>query len=270
MKASPTARWADLGLGLVAGLVLLALYAPVLLVVLFSVVPYERGDVVWERATLAWYARLAANADILGALGQSLAVGAAAVAIALLVGGVAAFWVEGGRGCGRRLLELLVHMPFLLPPIVTGLSLLVFFRAVGLERGLAATVVGHAAFLMALAYRILLARLRALPPSLVEASYDLGATGWQTFRHVLWPHLATAVVGAGVLAFTLSLDETLITVFLVGDGMTLPIRLWAMTRVGFTPEVNALATLVLLATTLVTLALGLRWRRQAGDLDAED
>ena len=83
---------------------------------------------------------------------------------------------------------------------------------------------------------------------------------WQ--RHVLWPHLATALITAGLLAFTLSLDETLITVFLAGDTMTLPLRLWAMMRVGFTPEVNALVTLVLVVTSLVTLALGWRLRRR--------
>ncbi|MFO1037857.1 MAG: ABC transporter permease [Geminicoccaceae bacterium] len=257
------ARWTDRALGLITALVLLALYAPVFLVVLFSFVPYERGDVVWERATLDWYRRLVVNTDILSSLAQSLLVGACAVTLALVVGMVIAFWAQSGKAWGKRFLELLVYMPFLMPPIVTGLSLLVFFRGIDLDRGLVTTTMGHAAFLMALAYQLLLTRLRALPPSLVEASYDLGATGWQTFRFVLWPHLATAVVTAGLLAFTLSLDETLITVFLIGNDMTLPIRLWAMMRVGFTPEVNALATLVLLVSTLVTLTMGLRLRRRS-------
>lgn len=260
--------WLDRLLGLFTALVLLALYAPVVLVMLFSVVPYRRGAVLWHEASLGWYAQLAGNADILGSLRQSLLVAVAAVVASLALGTGLALWAQSGRAFGRRIVEGLIFLPFLLPPIITGLSLLIFFRAVAIDRGLATVTIGHAAFLLALSYRIILARLEALPRSLVEASFDLGASGWQTFRHVLWPHLATALVTAGVLAFTLSLDETLITVFLAGDAMTLPLRLWAMMRVGFTPEVNALVTLILLATALVTLALGWRLRRR-GELALE-
>lgn len=262
-------RWLDWVLGLFTAVVLLALYAPVFLVMLFSVVPYQRGTVLWDEAGLAWYAQLARNGDILAALRQSLVVAAAAVGASLVLGTLLAMWAQSGRAWGRRVVEGLIFLPFLLPPIITGLSLLVFFRNVDIDRGLFTTIAGHAAFLLAVAYRIILTRLAALPGSLVEASYDLGASGWQTFRHVLWPHLATALVTAGLLAFTLSLDETLITVFLAGDTMTLPLRLWAMMRVGFTPEVNALVTLVLVATSLVTLALGWRLRRR-GELAMEN
>ena len=157
------ARWFDLALGLFAALVLLALYAPALLVALFSVVPYRQGHVLWGEASLGWYAQLARNADILEALRQSLLVAAAAVAASLVVGTGLALWAESGRAWG-----------------------------------------------------------------------------------------------------TLSLDETLITVVLAGDTMTLPLRLWAMMRVGFTPEVNALVTLVLVATGIVTLAVGLRLRSRDG------
>ena len=163
-------------------------------------------------------------------------------------------------GPGAGFVEDLIFLPFLLPPIITGLSLLVFFPNADLDRGPLTTIIGHAAFLLAVAY--ILTRLAALPRSLVEASYDLGAKGWQTFRHVLWPHLATALITAGLLAFTLSLNETPITVFLAGDTMTLPLRLRAMMRVGFTPEVNALVTLGLVVTSLVTLALSWRLRRR--------
>jgi ABC-type spermidine/putrescine transport system permease subunit II len=261
-------RWLDLLPGLFTALVLLALYAPVVLVMLFSVVPYRQGTVIWSEATLGWYTQLARNADILSALRQSLLVATAAVALSLAIGTGLALWAESGRAWGRRLVEGLIFLPFLLPPIITGLSLLVFFRNADLDRGLLTTMIGHTAVLLAVAYRIILTRLSALPRSLVEASYDLGATGWQTFRHMLWPHLATAFVTAGLLSFTLSLDETMITVFLAGDAMTLPLRLWAMMRVGFTPEVNALVSLVLVATGVVILAVGWRLRRR-GELALE-
>ena len=103
-------------------------------------------------------------------------------------------------------------------------------------------------------------RLQSLPASLVEASSDLGATRWQTFRHVLWPQIAPAVVTGSILALALSFDETLITSFLAGNEMTLPIRLWAMMRVGFTPEINALVTVVLLVSIALTIVIGLRLR----------
>ncbi len=224
-------------------------------------VPGEAGDAA-TALSLAWYARLARNESILSALASSLAVGVAAVALALVFGMLVAFYVNDGRNRGRRLLELVVFLPFLLPPLITGLSLLVFFRMVDIDHNLTTVTIGYAVFLLALAYRILLTRLQALPAALIEASYDLGATAWQTFRHVLLPNMRSAILVAGLLAFTLSFDETLITFFLVGDGMTLPIRLWAMMRVDFTPEVNALATLVLLSSAAVTIALAGAMRRR--------
>ncbi|MBX6320265.1 MAG: ABC transporter permease [Rhodospirillaceae bacterium] len=249
-------------LGAVTLVVFLVLYAPVVLVALLSLFDYRQGRVAWDSLSLAWYARLAHNQSILSALASSLMVGVAAVGLALAFGMLIAFHVNDGRNPGRRLLELLVFLPFLLPPLITGLSLLIFFRMVDVDRDLKTVTVGHAVFLLALAYRILLTRLQALPGALVEASYDLGATAWQTFRYVLLPHMRSALVVAGLLAFTLSFDETLITFFLVGDGMTLPIRLWAMMRVGFTPEVNALVTLVLLSSVVITVGAAVALRRR--------
>ena len=138
-------------------------------------------------------------------------------------------------------------------PIVTGLALLVTSANAGVDRGVITIIVGHTIFVLAVAYRLVLTRLQALPPSLVEASFDLGASRVQTLRHVLLPHLASAILTGALLALTLSFDETLISSFVAGDEMTLPLRLWAMMRVGFTPEINALVTLVL----LVSIALAL-------------
>ena len=137
-----------------------------------------------------------------------------------------------------------------------------------MSRGLATVVLGHAIFVLAVAYRLVLTRLQALPASLVEASFDLGASRWQTFRHVLMPHLASAVMTGAVLALTLSFDETLISTFVAGDQMTLPLRLWAMMRVGFTPEINALVTVVLLITIL--LAIAVAWRMKPKGASEED
>lgn len=266
-RATTAERWVDRALAMLTALVLVALYAPVAVVVLFSFVPYRQRQIVWDEATLAWYSNLAQNLEIRDAIVNSLIVGVASVGLALLVAVVCAFYVRSERAFARGLLEALILLPFLLPPIVTGLSLLIFFQQGGIERGLTSIVLGHAAFLLALTYRIVLNRLQALPRSLIEASYDLGATTLQTLRHVILPHLASALLAAALLAFTLSIDETLITIFLAGDNMTLPLRLWAKMRVGFTPEVNALGTLVLLISAVLTIGLAWRLRHRAIDAD---
>ena len=114
-------------------------------------------------------------------------------------------------------------------------------------------IIGHTVFVLALVYRTLLVRLQSLSRSLVEASYDLGASGFQTFRYVLLPNLTSAMIGAGVLAFALSFDETMITLLVTGTDNTLPTRLWAMMRLGFTPDINALVAVILALTTLMCL-----------------
>jgi len=250
-----SARPVRLALGLVTGFVFAALYLPILLVAALSFFRLRRGQIQWDSFSLAWYARLFDNRQIIEALANTLVVGFCAVLIALLLATLLAFHVHQRPGPLRSALQFLIFLPFLLPPIITGLSLLVFFREIDFPRGLIAVIVGHSVFVLALVYRTVLTRLQALSRSLIEASQDLGATGFQTFRYVLLPHLRIALITAALLAFALSFDETIITLFLVGDTSTLPIRLYAMMRVGFTPEINALVTLVLLFSALLTLIM---------------
>jgi putative spermidine/putrescine transport system permease protein/spermidine/putrescine transport system permease protein len=250
--ATPMIR---LALGAITGLVFIALYLPILLVAALSFFRLRRGRIQWDSFSPEWYARLFENRQIIDALANTLVVGFCAVLIALLLATLLAFYVHQREGRLRTALQFLIFLPFLLPPIITGLSLLVFFREIDFPRGLIAVIVGHSAFVLALVYRTILTRLQALSPSMIEASLDLGATRLQTFRHVLLPHLKIALVTAALLAFALSFDETIITLFLIGDTSTLPIRLYAMMRVGFTPEINALVTLVLLFSVLLTLVM---------------
>jgi ABC-type spermidine/putrescine transport system permease subunit II len=231
-----------LGLLVVAAFVVLALYGPLLLTVFFSFFTLRRGAVQWDSFGLDWYAKLFHNAGIGEALANSLIVGFCAVALSLVLGTIFAFNYHEGRGPARKVQQLVIFLPFLMPPIITGLALLIFFRQVGIDRSLLTVVIGHTVFVLALVYRTILTRLQALSRSLAEASSDLGASRWQTFFWVLLPNLRTALVSAAVLAFALSFDET-----------TLPIRLWAMMRIGFTPDINALVTLVLAGTTTLCL-----------------
>jgi putative spermidine/putrescine transport system permease protein/spermidine/putrescine transport system permease protein len=240
-------------LGSITGLVFLLLYGPILLPIVSSVFVVKGGVVHWDEPTLAAYAALVRNEGILQALRNTAIVGVSAVVAALCIGTGLALWYASGRSFLRRLLQFLVFLPFLLPPIITGLSLLIFFREVEFERSLVTVVIGHTVFVLALVYRTVLVRLQSLSRSLIEASYDLGATGWQTFRLIVLPNLAGALAGAAVLAFALSFDETMITLLVTGTQSTLPMRLWAMMRLGFTPDINALVTLILAFTTALCL-----------------
>jgi ABC-type spermidine/putrescine transport system permease subunit II len=237
----------------VALVVLLALYGPLFVAILFSFIKMRGGEILWDSFSFEAYGLLLRNQSIIEALGNTLLVGTAAVALALVFGMLFAFHYHGARGRAREFLQLMIFLPFLMPPILTGLSLLIFFRQAHIERSLLTVIIGHTLFVLALVYRTILARLQALSPSMVEASLDLGASRLQTFRYVLLPNLATAVISAAILAFALSFDETLITLLLTGTQNTLPIRLWAMMRLGFTPDINALVTLILAGTTLLCL-----------------
>ena len=208
--------------------------------------------------SFAWYGRLLENQSVLDALRTTALVGFVAVVVAAALAVALALYVEWEGALFRRTIEVIVYLPFLLPPMVTGLSLLIFFATLGLARGFVTVVIGHTVFVLAVMFRLVQTRMQALPKTTIEASADLGASRWQTFRYVLWPQLRSAVVTGAILAFTLSFDETLITIFLAGDTTTLPLRLWAMMRVGFTPQINALVTLVLLISIGLTLVVAMR------------
>ena len=243
-------------LGVVAAVTLAMLYGPLIVMSFFSFFTKKAGVVQWDSFTFDWYVKLAGNSNILGTLVNSLIVGFASVFCALVLGTMFAIHFNSSRSRFRHLSQVLIFLPFLLPPIITGLSLLIFFFELGVPRSLITVAFGHTVFVLALCYRVILARLQALSPSLLEASYDLGANRRQTFFYVLMPNIGTAMVTAVVLAFALSFDETLISLFLFGQEMTLPVRLWTMmVRLGITPEVNALVTLILLVSAALFLAV---------------
>lgn len=251
-------RIADLLAGLLTVLVLLVLYAPVFISAIFSLIEVKDGRILWETFSFRNYFTMWSNPSVIDALTNTAIVAAAAVAVASLLAVLLALYAEWPGALFRRGLELAIYLPFLLPPIVTGLSLLVASAQLGISRGLGTVVIGHTVFVLAVAYRLVLTRLQSMPKTLVEASYDLGASKLQTFRYITLPYLSSAIVTGAVLALTLSFDETLISVFLAGDRMTLPLRLWAMMRVGFTPEINALVTLVLLVSLILAALVASR------------
>lgn len=244
-------RFASTGLWLLTALVFLLLYGPIFVPIASSFFDVAHGDVAWNSPSLSSYAALAHNEGIITAFLNTLLVGFSATFLAVVLGMIFALHYRNGATFGRDVMQFVVFLPFLMPPIMIGLSLLIFFRETDIPRSLITVIIGHTIFVLALAYRTIVVRLESLNVSLIEASYDLGATSWQTFFHVVLPNLKSALIGAAILCFALSFDETMITILVTGTDSTLPIRLWAMMRLGFTPDINALVALVLAFTTLL-------------------
>jgi ABC-type spermidine/putrescine transport system permease subunit II len=238
-------------MSLVTALVFLLLYGPLLIPIASSFFIVSHGEVHWQDPSLSSYEALVENEGILEAFANTLIVGFSATLLSLVCGTLLALHYCGGRSPGREAMQFAVFLPFLMPPMITGLSLLIFFRETGIPRSLVTVIVGHTVFVQALAYRTIVARLQSLGPDMIEASVDLGASAWQTFIHIVLPNLRSTLIGAGILSFALSFDETLITLLVTGTDSTLPIRLWAMMRLGFTPDINALVTIVLALTILL-------------------
>lgn len=248
MSALP--RPSTIFLAAITTLVAVLLYSPLFVPIVSSFFTISHGDVDWSSPTFATYVALAENHDILAALRTTLIVGVCTVILSVVSGTLLALYYHGRRA-GRSTLQFIIFLPFLMPPIISGLALLIFFREIGLERSLLTVVIGHTVFVLAIVYRTVLMRLQSMSRTLVEASYDLGATGWQTFWRIILPNLSSAMVGGAILAFALSFDETMITILVTGTQSTLPVRLWAMMRLGFSPDINALVALILMFTVLL-------------------
>lgn len=238
-------------LSIMAGAVFVLLYGPLIIPIASSFFAVDHGNVQWNEPSLTSYAQLAANEGILEASRNTLFVGFSASILSLVCGTLFALHYCGGKSAAREAMQFVVYLPFLMPPITTGLSLLIFFRETEIPRSLFTVVAAHTVFVQALAYRTVVVRLQSLGPSLIEASADLGASAWQTFYLIVLPNLKSTLIGAGILSFALSFDETMITLLVTGTDSTLPIRLWAMMRLGFTPDINALVALILLLTVLL-------------------
>ncbi|MBZ9738922.1 MULTISPECIES: ABC transporter permease [unclassified Mesorhizobium] len=248
MSALP--RPSTIFLAAITTLVAVLLYSPLFVPIVSSFFIISHGNVDWSSPTLSTYVALAENDDILAALRTTLIVGVCTVILSVVSGTLLALYYHGRRS-GRSILQFIIFLPFLMPPIISGLALLIFFREIGLERSLLTVVIGHTVFVLAIVYRTVLMRLQSMSRTLVEASYDLGANGWQTFWRIILPNLSSAMVGGAILAFALSFDETMITILVTGTQSTLPVRLWAMMRLGFSPDINALVALILMFTVLL-------------------
>ena len=219
--------------------------------------------------TLRWFRVAWNDPDARDALLLSLKAAFAATAIALVLGTMAAVAISGFQLFGREVLSFLLILPLALPGVITGIALSSFFTFGGVNFSLWTIVVGHATFCVVIVYNNVLARLRRTSPSLIEASMDLGADGWQTFRFVTFPVLSTALISGALLAFALSFDEVIVTLFTAGAQNTLPIWILGKIRLGQQlPEVNAVV-FVVVVLTIIPVVISQRLTQESGILRRE-
>lgn len=214
--------------------------------------------------TLHWFSVAAGRGDILDSVTLSLQIAALSTSISLVLGTLAAAALWRSEFFGKNAISLLLLLPIALPGIITGLALLTAFKTVGLEPGFFTIVIGHATFCVVVVFNNVIARFRRTSWSQVEASMDLGASTWQTFRYVVLPNLSSALLAGGMLAFALSFDEIIVTTFTAGHERTLP--LWLLNQLGRprdVPVTNVVALLVMLVTTIPIL--GAWWLTRDGE-----
>lgn len=222
------------------------LYLPILTLVVYSFSGSGVGGFPPARWSFHWYAQLFGDADLWNSVLNSLTVAAAAVAISLALGLPAALALDRSEFPGKSLFRRLVLLPLILPGIITGLSLLIFFVGVGIHPSLLAVTLGHGTALISVATTEIFAGLQKFDRRQEEASLDLGANYWKTFWRVTFPNLHVSILAAALLIFTLSFDEIAVSFFLMGRENTLPMEIWSRLRRGITPEINAISTLILL------------------------
>ena len=245
-------RATRIGLRLATGGLLAFIYIPILLIVLYS---FNSSRIAtWPIAglTLEWYGKALQDEGIRSAMLTSIVAAIGATTIALVLGTLIALAVQRYRFFGRETVSLLVILPIALPGIVTGIALNTAFRAIGLELGMLTIIVGHATFCVVVIYNNAIARLRRTGGSFEEASADLGADTFHTFRRVTFPALRTSLVAGALLAFALSFDEIIVTNFTAGAGIqTLPIWIFSnYSRPNQLPLVNVAAVMVLVLSLI--------------------
>ncbi|HHY49996.1 MAG TPA: ABC transporter permease [Alphaproteobacteria bacterium] len=250
-----SSRRAPLGLTIAAGAGLFFMLAPLALIFLYAFSSEERSY-VWPPPglTLQWFAVTWNRPDVWAALTLSVQVAAISTAIALVLGTLCAAAVSGTKFFGRETISLLVILPIALPGIITGISLRSAFSLMNIPFSFWTIVLGHATFCIVVVYNNAVARFRRMHGSLIEASMDLGADGFQTFRHVVLPNIGTALLAGSMLAFALSFDEVIVTTFTAGPQQTLPIwMLEELVRPRQRPVTNVVAMVVVVVTLLPIL-----------------
>ncbi|MDZ4310256.1 MAG: ABC transporter permease [Cypionkella sp.] len=255
----------------------LFIYAPLLVIIGYSFNSNPVNMMIWEGFTFDWYRGLLGLGErvadpnsratyiestdqMLAALKASLTVAAFTTTVSTVIGTATAIALARYRFAAKGFYNGFLMLPMMMPDIVLGIGLLIFFVTIGMNLSMLTIIIGHCTFLTSYVFIIVQARIAGLDPALEEASADLGASEWVTLRKVLLPQLAPGIIGGALLAFVISMDDLVITYFVAGtDNTTLPVFIFGMVRRGVKPEINAIATMMI-AASIVIAALGL-WLR---------
>jgi putative spermidine/putrescine transport system permease protein len=243
-------RLGRLGLRAITLVILAIIYVPLVVIVIYAF--SEQRALAWpiQGFTTQWWGEALADPAFWRALRTSLEAAFGATLIALVLGTLASLAVQRYRFFGRETISFVVILPIALPGIVTGMALNSTFRTFGVDLGLFSIIVGHATFCVVIVYNNVIARLRRSAPSIEEASMDLGADTWQTFRYVTFPVIRTALLAGGLLAFALSFDEVIVTTFTTGGEQTVPIYILKLLSRDPSPVVNVVAVIVIALSTI--------------------
>jgi spermidine/putrescine transport system permease protein len=264
--------WGGVSLSLHAVLIYAFLYLPILVLIIFSFTRDEFG-VRWSGFTLDWYVRLFNNERLMGAAVNTLIVALVSTLVSTTLGTLLAMAMERYRFRGRESVDALIYLPIVVPEIVMAVALLAFSALIFdlinaltgqvLRRNLTTVTIAHIAFSISFVVVVVRTSLRHFDRRLEEAAADLGADSWQTFWRVTFPLILPGIIGGALMAFTLSLDDFIISLFLSGPGTSLlPVEVYSRVRRAITPEINAISTLMLLfSITLVLLSQLLQRRR---------
>lgn len=234
-------------------LVFIFLYLPILLLVINSFNDSKYSS-EWAGFTLKWYSKLLTESDVWEALINSLVVGITATFTSVILGSIAAYTIFRYRSPLQNVHYGFIYAPLLLPDILIGISLLMLFVVFNIKLGLFTIFIAHTTFCISYVTMVMISKLQNFDMSVVEASHDLGAGSFETFKRVIFPLLTPGLIAASLLSFTLSIDDFVITFFVAGEGATtLPLYIYSMIKYGSTPVINALSTLILIATFLLVL-----------------
>jgi putrescine transport system permease protein len=246
------------------------LYLPMVILVIYSF-NASKLVTVWAGFSTKWYGELLQNDAFLDAAWVTIKVAVLSSTLATILGTMAAYvLVRSGRFLGRTLFSGMIYAPLVMPEVITGLSLLLLFIGLGLDRGVLTIVLAHTTFSMCYVSVVVSSRLVTFDRSLEEAALDLGCSGWDAFRLVTLPIIAPAVVSGWLLAFTLSLDDLVIASFTSGpSATTLPIKIFSAVRLGVSPEINALSTIMIAIVTVGVITASLVTKRNATRAEAE-
>jgi spermidine/putrescine transport system permease protein len=242
------------------------LYAPIIVVIAYSFNSAKRGG-PWRGFTTEWYGTLFQSAEKLSAVENTLILAVSSTAVSTVLGTLLGYGFNRYSFPGKKLFSWLMYIPVIIPDIVAAVAMLMFFamlrNLIGLfELGLPTMIVAHITFQTPFIGIIVRSRLADMDPSIEEAAHDLGADTWQTFRHITLPLMMPGVFAGAALAFTMSIDDFVVSFFTAGPGATtLPILIYSSVKRGITPDINALATLIIMVSILGTLLITIFQRR---------